>query len=64
MIAAYRGRLYADQGSPDSAFQWFSRAEKWGIQPMLALQADSRLRRFRNDLRYAELLRPLGLERR
>jgi DNA-binding SARP family transcriptional activator len=60
--AAYRGMLYADQGSPDSAFQWFSGAEKWGIQPMLALQADSRLKRFRNDLRYAELLRRLGIE--
>lgn len=59
--AAYRGMVYADQGSTDSAFVWFARESKWGIQPMLSLQSDRRLVRFRSDKRYTELLARLGI---
>ena len=59
--AAYRGMLYADQGNADSAFFWFARESRWGIQPMLSLQADRRLDRLRADKRYAELLARLGI---
>jgi Tfp pilus assembly protein PilF len=62
--AAYRGMVYADQGSADSAFLWFARESKWGIQPMLSLQSDRRLVRFRSDKRYAALLARLGIHDR
>jgi DNA-binding SARP family transcriptional activator/Tfp pilus assembly protein PilF len=62
--AAYRGMVSADQGSADSAFFWFAREGKWGIQPMLSLQSDRRLVRFRSDKRYADLLTRLGIRAR
>ncbi|HEU4749138.1 MAG TPA: tetratricopeptide repeat protein [Gemmatimonadaceae bacterium] len=67
--AAYRGLVYADQGKADSAFLWFERQEKWGIQPVLSLQADRRLDYLRNDPRFARLMTriripiPLELDR-
>ena len=59
--AAYRGMVYADQGKADSAFLWFDRQEKWGIQPMLSLQSDRHLDPMRGDPRYKTLLRRIGL---
>ena len=59
--AAYRGMVYADQGDADSAFIWFDRQEKWGIQPMLSLQADRRLDPLRNDPRFRALVTRLGI---
>lgn len=59
--AAYRGMVYADQGKADSAFFWFARQDKWGIQPMLALQADRHLAPLRRDPRYRQLLTRLGI---
>ncbi|HEY1952126.1 MAG TPA: tetratricopeptide repeat protein, partial [Gemmatimonadaceae bacterium] len=59
--AAFRGMLYADQGSADSAFLWFDRQGTWGIQPMLALQADRDVDPMRNDPRFGALLRRLGI---
>ena len=59
--SAYRGMVYGDGGSADSAFFWFARERKWSIQPMLSLQSDRRLARIRSDRRYAELLARLGI---
>ena len=59
--AAYRGMVFGDQGSADSAFFWFAKERNWGIQPMLSLQSDRRLSRLRSDRRYAELLARLGI---
>lgn len=58
---AYRGLVYADQGLPDSAFLWFARQEKWGIQPVLSLQADRRLDYLRKDPRFQALLGRIGI---
>jgi DNA-binding SARP family transcriptional activator len=59
--AAYRGILYAGEGMADSAFLWFDRVEKWGIQPMLSMQADRHIDPMRSDPRYRELLRRIGI---
>jgi DNA-binding SARP family transcriptional activator/Flp pilus assembly protein TadD len=59
--AAYRGMVYAGEGKLDSAFLWFGREEKWGIQPMLSLQSDQRLDPVRSDPRYKALLRRIGI---
>jgi tetratricopeptide (TPR) repeat protein len=59
--AAYRGMVYADQGNADSAFLWFDRQEKWGIQPMLSLQSDRHIDPLRGDARFRALLRRLGI---
>ena len=59
--AAYRGMLYAGEGKLDSAFLWFDRVAKWGIQPMVSLQADRRLAPVRGDSRYRQLLTKLGI---
>jgi DNA-binding SARP family transcriptional activator/Tfp pilus assembly protein PilF len=61
LYAAYRGMVYAEEGLPDSAFLWFDRVEKWGIQPMQSLQSDWHLEPLRRDTRYRELLRRIGL---
>ncbi|MFI5257699.1 MAG: BTAD domain-containing putative transcriptional regulator [Gemmatimonadales bacterium] len=61
--AAFRGMLYADQGMADSAFYWFARQQRWGIQPMLALQANLYLSPLRTDPRYAALLHRLGISK-
>ena len=59
--AAYRGMAYASEGSLDSAFLWFDREAKWGIQPMISLQSDWRMDGARRDRRYSALLTRLGL---
>ncbi|HEY8164354.1 MAG TPA: tetratricopeptide repeat protein [Gemmatimonadaceae bacterium] len=59
--AAYRGMLYAVEGNPDSAFLWFGREEKWGIQPMLSLQCHPDINPERRDPRYRALLTRLGI---
>jgi Flp pilus assembly protein TadD len=59
--AAYRGMVYAGEGKLDSAFLWFGREEKWGIQPMLSLQSNQRLDPVRSDPRYKALLRRIGI---
>jgi serine/threonine-protein kinase len=59
--AAYRGMGYAVEGKPDSAFIWFDRVEKWGIQPMLSLQSDRLIGPMRGDPRYVALMRRLGI---
>jgi DNA-binding SARP family transcriptional activator/Flp pilus assembly protein TadD len=59
--AAYRGMVYADQQQVDSAFLWFDRQKEWGIQPMLALQADRRLDPIRGDPRFRALVARLGI---
>jgi DNA-binding SARP family transcriptional activator len=59
--AAYRGLVYADLGEADSAFLWFDRQEKWGIQPMLSLQADRHIDPIRSDPRFPVLLTRLGI---
>ena len=53
--------LYAGEGKLDSAFLWFDRVAKWGIQPMVSLQADRRLAPVRGDSRYRQLLTKLGI---
>lgn len=58
---AYRGLVYADAGNADSAFVWFDRQEKWGIQPMLSLQADRHVHPMRSDPRFRALLARLGI---
>jgi DNA-binding SARP family transcriptional activator/Tfp pilus assembly protein PilF len=58
---AYRGMVYADLGKADSAFIWFDRQVKWGIQPMLTLQSSRQHDPMRNDPRYKALLRRLGI---
>ena len=58
---AYRGILYAGEGNVDSAFLWLGRVEKWGIQPMITLQADGRLGPLRRDPRYRDLLARLRI---
>lgn len=58
---AYRGLAYADAGNADSAFLWFDRQEKWGIQPMLSLQADRHVHPMRADPRFRALLSRLGI---
>jgi tetratricopeptide (TPR) repeat protein len=62
--AAYRGLVYADMGKADSAFLWFDRQEKWGIQPMLSLQADRHIDPIRSDPRFRVLLTRLGIRSR
>lgn len=62
--AAYRGMVYADEGSADTAFLWFDRQEKWGIQPMLALQSDRHIDPLRGDARFRALLGRLGIPTR
>lgn len=62
--AAYRGLVYAGQGNADSAFLWFDRQEKWGIQPMLSLQANRNVNPMRSDPRFRALLMRLGLPTR
>ena len=59
--AAYRGMVYAVEGKADSAFLWFDRVEKWGIQPMLTLQSDGLIEPMRSDSRYKALLRRIGI---
>jgi hypothetical protein len=59
--AAYRGLVYADFGEADSAFLWFDRQEKWGIQPMLSLQADRNIDPIREDPRFRVVLTRLGI---
>jgi DNA-binding SARP family transcriptional activator/Tfp pilus assembly protein PilF len=59
--AAYRGMLYAEQGNADSAFLWFNRVEHWGIIALEALQSDLHLDPIREDARYCELLRRIGI---
>ena len=59
--AAYRGMVYAQEGKADSAFLWFDRQEKWGIQPMLTLQSDRRIDPMRGDPRFRALLMRLGI---
>ena len=59
--AAYRGMRYAVEGKADSAFVWFDRVEKWGIQPMLSLQADRLIDPMRSDPRYRALLARIGI---
>jgi DNA-binding SARP family transcriptional activator len=61
---AYRGMMYADLGQADSAFFWFDRQDKWGIQPMLSLQADRRFDPMRSDARFRALLARLGIPTR
>ena len=60
---AYRGMVYADQGQADSAFLWFDREEKWGIQPMLSLQSDRHIDPLRSDPRSPPLLGGVGYRR-
>jgi DNA-binding SARP family transcriptional activator/Tfp pilus assembly protein PilF len=59
--APYRGMLYAAEGRADSAFHWFDRVERWGLQSMLNLRADPHLHPVRGDPRYRDLLRRLGI---
>lgn len=59
--AAYRGMVHAAQGNADSAFFWFDRQLEWGIQPMLTLQADRQLDRWRKDARFLALLTRLRI---
>ncbi|HEU4749329.1 MAG TPA: tetratricopeptide repeat protein [Gemmatimonadaceae bacterium] len=59
--APYRGMLYAAEGKADSAFLWFDRVERWGIQSMVSLRADPNLHPVRTDPRYRDLLTGLGI---
>jgi tetratricopeptide (TPR) repeat protein len=59
--APYRGMLYAAEGKADSAFLWFGRVERWGLQSMLNLRADPHLHPVRGDPRYRDLLTRLGI---
>jgi serine/threonine-protein kinase len=58
---AYRGMLYAIEGKADSAFLWFDRVGRWGIQPMLSLQSDRLIEPMRSDPRYRALLKRIGI---
>lgn len=58
---AYRGMLYAEEGKADSAFLWFERVEQWGIPVMVGLQGDLHLDPVRDDPRYPELLKRIGI---
>jgi len=59
--AAYRGMVYAIEGKADSAFLWFDRVERWGIQPMLSLQSDRLIDPMRSDPRYKALLKRIRI---
>ena len=59
--AAYRGMLYAGAGERDSAFLWFARAERWGIQPMVSLQCEREVDPIRGDPRFRALLSRLRI---
>jgi DNA-binding SARP family transcriptional activator/Tfp pilus assembly protein PilF len=59
--APYLGMLYAAEGNADSAFLWFDRVERWGLQSMLNMRADRHLEPVRGDPRYRDLLTRLGI---
>jgi len=59
--SAYRGLMYAGEGERDSAFYWFDRTPRLGIQTMLTLQADARIDPMRGDPRFRALLARLGI---
>jgi DNA-binding SARP family transcriptional activator len=61
MYAVDRGMLYAGEGNADSAFLWFDRVKKWGIQGMIGLQGNRRVDLVRGDPRYRALLKRIGI---
>ncbi|MBA3343435.1 MAG: tetratricopeptide repeat protein [Gemmatimonadaceae bacterium] len=59
--AAYRAFRYAADGNADSAFIWFDRVREWGIPVMITLGSPGSAMRIRQDPRFGDLLKRLGM---
>jgi TolB-like protein len=55
------GRLYADRGEVDQAFNWFDRAYHQHDGDLLSIKVDPLLRNVQSDPRFGALLNKLGL---
>jgi len=59
--AAYRALRYASEGNSDSAYIWFDRVTEWGIPVLITLGSPGSVARIRDDPRFDELMKRLGM---